>query len=145
MSNLDIKVDNIFKTSTTLVQSDKVLNEAFMYLAEWVDTATDSFENIKTEVAEIKNNNIVENANLKEQLELVDEKLNRIMVQQNEVKELKSVIEYIASQVSLSNEKLTENDKMSQRISVIEKQLKKIERNVCAITDYLDDDDDYEE
>ena len=63
----------------------------------------------------------------------------------NESKELKSLIEYVASQVSLTNEKVVENDKLAQKIASMEKQLKKIEKNVAAITEYIDEEDTEED
>ncbi len=58
---------------------------------------------------------------------------------------MKSLIEYVASQVSLTNEKVVENDKLAQKIASMEKQLKKIEKNVAAITEYIDEDEEDDE
>ena len=74
-------------------------------------------------------------------IDAIDEKLNKIIAQQQETKEAKSLLEYISSQVSLTNEKVVENDALMQKIAAMEKQLKKIEKNVTAITEYLDEDD----
>lgn len=162
VNNLDIKIDNISRTASSLVQSDKVLNEAFMYLAEWIDTASDSFDEIKSDVTKIKRTLLSDEETVSEKLERslkslsqkveehnskidsVDEKLNRVLAQQNETKELKSLVEYVASQVSVTNEKIIENDKLAQRIASMEKQLKKIEKNVAVITEYIDEDEDDE-
>lgn len=162
VNNLDIKIDNISRTGSSLVQSDKVLTEAFMYLAEWIDTASDSFDEIKSDLAKVTRNLLSEEETVSEKLErtvktlsqkveeqdakldAVDEKLNRILAQQNETKELKSLIEYVASQVSVTNEKIIENDKLAQRIASMEKQLKKIEKNIAIITEYIDEDEEDE-
>lgn len=162
VNNLDIKIDNISRTGSSLVQSDKVLTEAFMYLAEWIDTASDSFDEIKSDLAKVKRNLLSDEETVSEKLErtvktlsqkveeqdakldAVDEKLNRILAQQNETKELKSLIEYVASQVSVTNEKIIENDKLAQRIASMEKQLKKIEKNIAIITEYIDEDEEDE-
>ena len=45
----------------------------------------------------------------------------------------------------MTNEKIAENDKLAQKIASMEKQLKKIEKNVDIITDFIDEDDDYAE
>lgn len=162
VNNLDIKIDNISRTGSSLVQSDKVLTEAFMYLAEWIDTASDSFDELKSDLAKVKRNLLSDEETVSEKLErtvktlsqkveeqdakldAVDEKLNRILAQQNETKELKSLIEYVASQVSVTNEKIIENDKLAQRIASMEKQLKKIEKNIAIITEYIDEDEEDE-
>ena len=38
-------------------------------------------------------------------------------------------------------EKIIENDKLSQKIASMEKQLKKIEKNLAVITEYIDEED----
>ena len=145
VNNLDKKIDNLNRTTTSLMQSDKVLNEAFMYLAEWIDTASTSFEEIKSEIVEIKGTLVTDENNLTERIESADVRLKKLVEQQNETKEIKSLLEYVAAQVNMTNEKIAENDKLAQKIASMEKQLKKIEKNVDIITDFIDEDDDYAE
>lgn len=160
INELDVKVNNLTQLTNSVLQSDQVMNEAFMYLGEWIDSTTESFNEIKDDVGKIKRNLLSDEETETEKLarsikalsqkveeqaatiESVDEKLNRILAQQNETKELKSLIEYVASQVSVTNEKIIENDKLAQRITSMEKQLKKIEKNMTIITEYLDDDEE---
>lgn len=163
VNNLDIKIDNIYNTASSLVQSEKVLNEAFMYLAEWIDTASDTFDELKLDLTKIKKNILSEDESFSDRIETginalnkkideqnnkidaLEEKLNKIISQQNEAKELKSLVEYVASQVSVTNEKIVENDKLAQKIVSMEKQLKKIEKNISIITEYIDEDEDNDE
>ena len=142
VNNLDIKIDNISQTTSSLVQSENVLNEAFMYLGEWIDSASESFEDIKDDVSNIKDTMNAENENVSGRIEALESKLDKIIAQKNDTKELKSLVEYIASQVSVTNEKIIENEKLNQRIANMEKQLKKIETNIAVITEYLDEDDE---
>ena len=163
MKELDSKIENLSKMSASLVQSDQVMTEAFMYMGEWIDSASDSFDEIKTDVSKMKKSLLSDETGAAQSLELtinnlsqkvdeqdskinaIDEKLNQLVAQQQETKELKSLIEYVASQVSLTNEKVVENDKFAQKIANIEKQLKKIEKNVAAITEYIDEEDTEED
>ena len=163
MKELDSKIENLSKMSASLVQSDQVMTEAFMYMGEWIDSASDSFDEIKTDVSKMKKSLLSDETGAAQSLELtinnlsqkvdeqdskinaIDEKLNQLVAQQQETKELKSLIEYVASQVSLTNEKVVENDKFAQKIASIEKQLKKIEKNVAAITEYIDEEDTEED
>ncbi|MBS4759166.1 MAG: hypothetical protein KHX03_00520 [Clostridium sp.] len=162
INELDVKVDNITRITNSVLKSDQVMNEAFMYLAEWIDSTSESFNEIKDDVGKIKRNLLSDEETETEKLarsiktlsqkveeqaaslESVDDKLNRILAQQNDTKELKSLIEYVASQVSVTNEKIIENDKLAQRIASMEKQLKKIEKNISVITEYLEDEEDEE-
>ncbi len=160
VNNLDIKIDNITQIVSALIQSNKVINEAFVYLAEWIDTASDSFDEIKADMTRVKKSLLTDeddtiqkledkisdfSAKIDEQnskIESVSKKLDSIIETQNETKELKSLVEYVASQVSVTNEKIVENDKLAQRITNIEKQLKKIEKNIAIITEYIDEDEE---
>lgn len=146
LNDLNTKIDAINKGTNAILKSDQVLTEAFMYMGEWIDSASDSFDEIKNDLSKIKKNVLSEDDSATEKLEIsvknlsqridvqeakidsVDDKLNKIITQQNESKELKSLLEYVASQVSVTNEKIIENDKLSQKIASMEKQLKKIEK-----------------
>ena len=159
LNDLNTKIDAINKGTNAILKSDQVLTEAFMYMGEWIDSASDSFDVIKNDLSKIKKNVLSEDDSATEKLEIsvknlsqridvqeakidsVDDKLNKIITQQNESKELKSLLEYVASQVSVTNEKIIENDKLSQKIASMEKQLKKIEKNLAVITEYIDEED----
>ncbi len=163
MNELNARIENLSKMTTSIMQSDQVLNEAFMYMGEWIDSASDSFDEIKADVSKMKKTLLADETGaaasleqtvnaLSRQVELqdakmdaVEEKLDKLLAQQQESKELKSLIEYVASQVSLTNEKVVENDKLAQKIASMEKQLKKIEKNVAAITEYIDEDEEDDE
>lgn len=159
LNDLNTKIDAINKGTNAILKSDQVLTEAFMYMGEWIDSASDSFDEIKNDLSKIKKNVLSEDDSATEKFEIsvknlsqridvqeakidsVDDKLNKIITQQNESKELKSLLEYVASQVSVTNEKIIENDKLSQKIASMEKQLKKIEKNLAVITEYIDEED----
>ena len=139
LNDLNTKIDAINKGTNAILKSDQVLTEAFMYMGEWIDSASDSFDEIKNDLSKIKKNVLSEDDSATEKLEIsvknlsqridvqeakidsVDDKLNKIITQQNESKELKSLLEYVASQVSVTNEKIIENDKLSQKIASMEK------------------------
>lgn len=158
MIDLNEKIELLSKMTTTLVQSDQAMNEAFMYIGEWIDTTSDSFDELKADVTKIKKGLLSDESGVAEKLEYtvnilsqrielqdskidaIDEKLNKLAVQMQETKEIKSLVEYISSQISIANEKIIENDKLAQKIDSMDKQLKKIEKNISAITEYLDDD-----
>ena len=124
LNDLNTKIDAINKGTNAILKSDQVLTEAFMYMGEWIDSASDSFDEIKNDLSKIKKNVLSEDDSATEKLEIsvknlsqridvqeakidsVDDKLNKIITQQNESKELKSLLEYVASQVSVTNEKI---------------------------------------
>ena len=159
MLDLNDRIESLAKMSTSLVQSDQAMNEAFMYLGEWIDSTSDSFDELKADITKIRKSLLSDESGIAEKLEFtvnslaqkvelqeskieaIDEKLNKLLAQQQENKEVKSLLEYISSQVSLTNEKVVENDTLLQKITAMEKQLKKVEKNVTAITEYIDEED----
>lgn len=165
MLDLNDRIENLSRMTSSLVQSDHALNEAFMYIGEWIDSTSDSFDELRADVIKIKKslgsedstdaekleftvNSLAQKIELQDsKIDAIDDKLNKLSIQMQESKEIKSLLEYVASQVSLTNEKVIENEKLAQKIASMEKQLKKIEKNVTAITEYLDEDSDeyYEE
>lgn len=157
IKDLNSKLETLSQMATQLVQSDQIMNEVFMYMGEWIDSASDSFDEIKTDVTKIKKSLLLDDSGDSEKLEYsvaalsekvaaIDNKLNTLIEHQQDTNEIKSLMEYIASQVSAANEKIIENDNLAGKIASMEKQLKKIEKNVAVITEYIDEDteeDDY--
>ena len=114
VNNLDIKIDNITQIVSALIQSNKVINEAFVYLAEWIDSASDSFDELKADMTKVKKSILKEEDDSIQKLEekitdfgskidaqnskieSINKKLDSIIETQNETKELKSLVEYVA-------------------------------------------------
>lgn len=129
-------ITELNKNVNNIAQSNQIMNEAFMYLAEWIDSASESFENIQSNVERITN---ITN-DLSEKISEIDTKVSQLEQQQTQTKEIKDLLEYMASQISVTNEKIIENEALLKKIAVMEKQLKKIETNVDVITEYLDEE-----
>ena len=160
MKEIHARIESMSQNVSSILQSEQLLNEAFMYMGEWIDSASDSFDEIKTDVSKVKKSLLSDDINFADKIEntvndltqkiaaqdtkieMLDEKLNQIISQQQESKEIKSLLEYITSQISITNEKIVENEKLSQKIADIEKQIKRIDKNVTAITEYIDDEED---
>ena len=56
LNDLNTKIDAINKGTNAILKSDQVLTEAFMYMGEWIDSASDSFDEIKNDLSKIKKN-----------------------------------------------------------------------------------------
>lgn len=167
LKDINKKVETITKGTEAIVQSNNAMNEAFVYMGEWIDTASDSFDNLQNDISKIKKTLLSDEQNLTEKIEMqlseinnkidievnnINQKLNeqqscinKIIEQQADSQELKSLLEFVASQVSITNEKMIENEQLTQKILNMEKQLKKIEKNIAIITEYIDEDDNYDE
>lgn len=145
----------------SLGKSNEVITEAFMYLGEWVDSASETFNDIKSDIEVVKNcvdfgSEDVQADDIEQtihtlsdkvfeqeaKIDAIESKLDRVLAYQDETKDIKALMEYVASQVSVTNEKLIGNDELAQKVANMEKQLKKIEKSVNLITDYLDEDEE---
>lgn len=152
--DLNEKIENLGKMSSSLLQSDQAMNEAFMYIGEWIDTTSDTFDELQADIIKIKKSLLYEDIDsscspsaIAQKLEMqdrkiasIDERINDISEKLQDTKEIKTMMEFIVSQVSMTNEKVANNDELLQKINSMEKQIKKIENNVSAITEYLDED-----
>lgn len=158
--NLIAKIDNLTKLCGSILSTDKVLNEAFMYMAEWIDSMSESFNQMKTDVSVINETiiksdsteNIMENldrlaAKIEKQqknIATLEDKVDEVSAKRVENPETKAMIEFIASQINSVNEKLSDNsdcnDKLAQKLENLEKQIKKIEKNVNMLAAYVEED-----
>lgn len=151
---LNHKIDVLTEAVNSLISQTKVLNEAFMYLAEWIDTTSVSFNEIKSEIADVNENTglideIARKVELltkkvetqEESLQSVKQSFENLAAQREEESESKALLEYIASQISAMNEKANDSEKFTQRLDAMEKQLKKIEKNVLFLASYVDDEE----
>ena len=155
--NLSNKIDYLTKLCGSILSTDKVLNEAFMYMAEWIDTASDSFNQMKTDLSVI-NDTIVKSEATEDILSNIDrlaakiekqqknilaveDKIEEVAAKRTENPETKAMIEFIASQINSVNEKLSDNEKITQKLESLEKQMKKIEKNVNMLAAYVEEDD----
>ena len=155
--NLSNKLDYLIKLCGSILSTDKVLNEAFMYMAEWVDSTSDTFNQMKTDLSVI-NDTIVKSeasedimANIdrlaakfekhQKNILAMEDKLDEVSAKRVENPETKAMIEFIASQINSVNEKLDENDKITQKLESLEKQIKKIEKNVNMLAAYVEEDE----
>ena len=132
---LGVKTDNIQKMLLNSAQSDKAINEAFVYLANWIDITTDDIKNIKASLAEIKNTEN-EIKDTKKEIKDIKSDLTAIKVsieQQNQVEQIDTepdtkAFEKIEKLLKETNKKLTEN------INKIEQIEEKVGNNTAILS-----------
>ncbi len=54
VSAIHTKLDSLTRFTLSSTKSDKIVNDALMYIAQWIDTTTETFENIKSDLHSIK-------------------------------------------------------------------------------------------
>ena len=56
LKTLNLKIDNIQKILLSVIGANKAINEAFMYLASWIDTTSEDIKEIKADLSQLKEN-----------------------------------------------------------------------------------------
>ena len=149
LKNLGAKTDNIQKLLLNSIQSDKAINEAFVYLANWVDITSEEIKNIKNDLAYIKNlfkdntktekdesyNSVKIEKYLKETNKKLDENIKKIDLLEERINEnaaIMSTLEFVSAQVQVIND--TFNTKC--------KKLDKMEKQIQKLLSYVEEDEE---
>lgn len=105
LNDLNTKIDAINKGTNAILKSDQVLTEAFMYMGEWIDSASDSFDEIKNDLSKIKKNVLSEDDSATEKLEISVKNLSqRIDVQEAKIDSVDAKLnKFILNKMSLKN------------------------------------------
>ncbi len=122
--NLNIRCDNIQKQLTRVIQAEKAINEAFIYLASWVDNTTDDMKQIKDELSEIK-----EISSIKPVIPEVDlSKIEKLLIDTNKKLDENSLrIGAIEKKIeNMPEPEAQDNSAITKKINKIEKQLQQL-------------------
>lgn len=130
---IEEKLEETHNLMVSCVKSDKTFNEAFMYLAEWVDTASENLNTID-EKLEIISDKFESQQEKIEALEAKIEKLENQKVSQE--LDLKAVVAEVLTQVMETKDGI----RLSKKVDSIERQLTKLGKNVEKLTSYVDED-----
>ncbi len=114
-AKMEEKLNHINEMLLSSMKSDKVLHQAFMYLAEWIDSTSENMKKIQ-EKFEVQ----------QEKMQVLEEKMEKVCT--------KADLEEMFEKLSGSNV-----DKMSKKVDNIEKQLAKLTKNIDKIASYVDE------
>lgn len=144
VSRMDKKLDTVSNLVASSVKSDKIFNQSFMYLAEWVDTASNDIGNILEKVAEIDGMKLAV-ADLKKAMpkrtdieSIMDEISDRFDKQQARIDSLERSIEKLLEQSIQIDTK--PDTKLAKKIDSIDKQLAKLGKGIEKLTSYVDEE-----
>lgn len=144
VSRMDKKLDTVSNLVASSVKSDKIFNQSFMYLAEWVDTASNDIGNILEKVAEIDGMKLAV-ADLKKAMPkrtdietIMDEISDRFDKQQARIDSLERSIEKLLEQSIQIDTK--PDTKLAKKIDSIDKQLAKLGKGIEKLTSYVDEE-----
>ncbi len=156
IERIEKKLENIDKLMVSSVQSDKIFNQTFMYLAEWIDKADEKMSNIETKLSGIDD---VKMTMLKSyDLEMLLDKFTKKFEKQEEkIKSLETKIEKLSKgksktapeaevdvravvQEVLAKIELSEkpDDKLAKKMDGIDRRLTSLGKNIEKITSYVE-------
>lgn len=148
ISKIDNKLEKVNNLMLSSVKSDKIFNQTFMYLAEWVDSASENLgtiiekvsevDSVKKSVADLKNS-LPKKQELESILDAVNEKFEQ---QEDKISSLEDKLDKV---LSLLSEKPAKADpkadpKIAKKVDSIEKQLTKLTKGVEKLTSYVDEE-----
>lgn len=155
-ARMERKLKNIDKMLVSSVQSDRVFNQALMYLAEWIDKADEKMSSIDDKISDLED---IKMSMLRSyDLEMfLDKFVRRIERQQDKIKSLEDKIEKLAKgkakaapepevdikavvQEVLSKIELSEkpDEKLVKKMDGIDRRLTTLGKNIEKITSYVE-------
>ncbi len=134
---IENKLDNVKNIVTDSANSDKVMRQALMYMGEWIDSTSDSIENLceqSEKVTDVRamleqlQNKIPEQANLLTQIadkfEEQQERLDRVELK---LEKILNAIDNI------------DDTKLTKKVDKLDKQLAKMSANIEKLASYVDE------
>lgn len=153
---IEKKLEDMNKLMVSSVQSDKIFNQTFMYLAEWIDKADEKMTNIETKVSEVED---IKMSMLKSyDLEVIlDKFVKKFEKQEEKIKALetkieklnkgkgkaapeaetdvKSIVQEVLAKIELSEKP---DEKLAKKMDGIDRRLTTLGKNIEKITSYVE-------
>ncbi len=165
VQGIHTKLDNLTRLLLSTTKSDKALNDALLYLAQWIDSATASFDTLKKDAQVVKNVTIEKIDGLEDKIktmekafdskfdaveksvntkfELIEKKIDNkfeiIEEKLDNVLKFKSTIETIMSQVTTTHESLKKTFDINEKLDVLEHKMTRFEKNINKIASYIEE------
>ncbi len=159
-NQLSVKVDKVAKLLEKSNASDKVMRQALIYMGEWIDSASESMNNISVnsaEIVEVKSAIEELKQALPQQTELLnslgekfDEQQERLAFFEKHINKISAIEERFDEQqeridrLEMSLEKILsaleeiDDSKVARKIDKIDKQLAKLGTNIEKLASYVD-------
>lgn len=138
--NIGSRIDNLNQTLMNTNNSNKAINNALIYMAQWIDSASQSFEYIKREVACIKNEKFTQNTakinSLEERIQQLDATMNEYT---RSNKELKNMLELLLEQTNSNVSTMKKALSIEDKLDLLEHRMSKFEKSINKITSYIEE------
>lgn len=126
VDKIEKKLEKINQLALSSVKSDKIFNQTFMYLAEWVDSASENFLNINDKLDGISEAFEKQQA----KITMLEKQVEKLTSQSS----IKAVVAEVLAQMGTS----VSDGNLSKKIDNIENKLEKFSSEIEKITAYVD-------
>lgn len=148
INKIEKRLEGLNKLMLSSVQSDKIFNQTFMYLAEWIDKADENIETIKktmikpTDLEKILDKFSKKFDQQQEKIKSLETKIEKLTktapVKATKDTDLKTLVREVLSQVERPEFKV--DTKLSKKVDGIDRQLATLGKSIEKITSYVDEE-----
>lgn len=157
MARVERKLKSMDKMLVSSVQSDRVFNQALMYLAEWIDKADEKMSSIEDKISDIEDikMSMLRSYDLEMFLDKfvrrIDRQQDRMKVLEEKIEKLgktrtkaaptpevdvKAVVQEVLSKIELSEKP---DEKLVKKMDGIDRRLTTLGKNIEKITSYVEE------
>lgn len=138
MKTLAKRTESLQKFMQDSIQSDNAMNEAFTYLADWIDNTSVEIGNIKSEIEEIKNlvkagNEIPEETDNSKLEKLIKDTNKKLIDNTNRIDSLEEKLDTVIAQMQTVTENIS-------AVKTGNKKIDKIEKQIQMLISYVEED-----
>lgn len=143
INKIERKLDNLNNLVLSCVQSDKIFNQTFMYLAEWIDKADSNIDSIKqnmvktTDIEKLLDKFSKKFDKQEEKIKSLEAKIEKLTkTKPSKETDIKTLVKEVLSKVEMSE--FRPDAKLAKKVDGIDKQLVTLGKNIEKITSYVD-------
>lgn len=134
---IENKLDNVKNIVTDSANSDKVMRQALMYMGEWIDTTSESIENLceqSENVTDVRAMLEQLQDKMPEQTELLNQIADKFEEQQERLDRVELKLEKILKAIDD-----IDDTKLTKKVDKLDKQLAKMNANIEKLASYVDE------
>lgn len=150
INRIEKKLENVNNLVLSSVKSDKIFNQSFMYLAEWIDKADDNMNAIKQSMIKTSDmEKLLDKFSKRfdkqeEKIKSLEAKIDKLTktapakAAAPKVTELRTLVREVLSQVE--RPEFATDVKLSKKVDGIDRQLVTLGKSIAKITSYVDEE-----
>lgn len=150
INRIEKKLDGVNNLVLSSVKSDKIFNQSFMYLAEWIDRADENMNVIKqsmvkpSDIEKLLDKFSKRFDKQEEKIKALEAKIDKLTktapakTAAPKVTELRTLVREVLSQVE--RPEFTTDSKLTKKVDGIDRQLATLGKSIAKITSYVDEE-----